>query len=152
MEGLANEVKRLVAKHGVDLKVAYVDGDDCTDAVLDLYSKGEDFPNLPAGKKIQDWGFEPICAQCYLGATGIATCFAGMFLPPFRFFFCVGLASRADSGGVAGADIVVCGRVADASPTVGAAMWWHGWTREENLQEVATALMVGTYECSPFEE
>ncbi|KAL1611824.1 hypothetical protein SLS60_000044 [Paraconiothyrium brasiliense] len=127
VEGLANEVKKLVAKHGVDLKVAYVDGDDCTDAVLELYRKGENFPNLPAGKNIQDWPFEPICAQCYLGATGIATCFA------------------------AGADIVVCGRVADASPTVGAAMWWHGWTRESNIQEVASALMVGhVIECSTY--
>ncbi|KAF2643302.1 DUF1446-domain-containing protein [Massarina eburnea CBS 473.64] len=127
VEGLANEVEKLIVKHGVDLKVAYVDGDDCTDAVLELYRKGENFPNLPAGKNIQNWGFEPICAQCYLGGTGIAACFA------------------------AGADIVVCGRVADASPTVGAAMWWHGWTREDNLQEVATALMVGhVIECSTY--
>jgi spore coat polysaccharide biosynthesis predicted glycosyltransferase SpsG len=81
VEGLANEVKKLVAKHGVDLKVAYVDGDDCTDAALELYRKGENFPNLPAGKNIQDWPFEPLCAQCYLGATGIATCFAGKALP-----------------------------------------------------------------------
>ena len=51
----------------------------------------------------------------------------------------------------AGADIVVCGRVADASPTVGAAMWWHGWTREDNIQEVASALMVGhVIECSTY--
>jgi spore coat polysaccharide biosynthesis predicted glycosyltransferase SpsG len=78
VEGLANEVKKLVQKHGVDLKVGFVDGDDCTDAVLDLYNKGENFPNLPAGKNIQDWGHEPICAQCYLGGTGIAACFAGL--------------------------------------------------------------------------
>ncbi|KAF2022345.1 DUF1446-domain-containing protein [Aaosphaeria arxii CBS 175.79] len=127
VQGLAEAVKKLIVKHGVDLKVAYVDGDDCTDAVLDLYKKGENFPNLPAGKNIQDWGFEPICAQCYLGGTGIAACFA------------------------AGADIVLCGRVADASPTVGAAMWHHGWTRENNYQELAGALMVGhVIECSTY--
>lgn len=58
--------------------------------------------------------------------------------------------SIADLDG-AGADIVVCGRVADASPTVGAAMWWHGWTRENNTQEVASALMVGhVIECSTY--
>lgn len=54
--------------------------------------------NLPQNKAIQEWGYEPICAQCYLGGTGIAACFEG------------------------GADIVLCGRVADASVTVGAAM------------------------------
>lgn len=39
--GLAEAVKALVKKHGVDLKVGYVDGDDVTDAVLDAYRKGE---------------------------------------------------------------------------------------------------------------
>lgn len=43
VQGLAEAVKGLVQKHGVDLKVAYVDGDDVTDAVLDLYKKGEFF-------------------------------------------------------------------------------------------------------------
>lgn len=38
---LADAVKDLVKKHGVDLKVAYVDGDDVTDAFMDLYKKGE---------------------------------------------------------------------------------------------------------------
>jgi len=40
VSGLAEEVKALVEKHGVSLKVGYVDGDDVTDAVLDLYHKG----------------------------------------------------------------------------------------------------------------
>ena len=41
--GLVEAVKALIKKHGVDLKVGYVDGDDVTDAVLDLYQKGESF-------------------------------------------------------------------------------------------------------------
>lgn len=87
---------------------------------------GEKLPNLPANKNIQDWGFDPICAQCYLGGTGIAAAFEG------------------------GADIVVCGRVADASVTMGAAMWWHAWKRE-NLEELAGALMIGhIIECSTY--
>ncbi|PNH48078.1 hypothetical protein VD0004_g399 [Verticillium dahliae] len=126
VHGLALAVKELIMKHGVDLKVGVVDGDDVTDAVLDLYQKGETFPNLPANKPIQEWGFDPVCAQCYLGGTGIAECFRN------------------------GADIVLCGRVADASVTVGAAMWWHGWTRE-NLTELAGALMIGhIIECSTY--
>ncbi|KAH0442492.1 DUF1446 domain-containing protein [Colletotrichum camelliae] len=126
VHGLAEAVKGLIRKHGVELKVGVVDGDDVTDAVLDLYKKGEKFLNLPANKPIQEWGFDPICAQCYLGGTGIAECFK------------------------AGADIVLCGRVADASVTVGAAMWWHGWTRD-NLSELAGALMIGhIIECSTY--
>ena len=30
----------------------------------------------------------------------------------------------------AGADVVVTGRVTDASLVVGPAAWWHGWGRE----------------------
>ena len=59
---------------------------------------GEKFPNLPTNKNIQGRGFDPIYAQCYLGGTRIAAAFKG------------------------GADIVVCGRVTDASVTAGVAM------------------------------
>ncbi len=39
--GLAATVAGLCRKHGVDLKVGYVDGDDVTDAFMELYKKGE---------------------------------------------------------------------------------------------------------------
>lgn len=39
--GLAEAVKALVKKHGVDLKVAYVDGDDVTEEFMKLYNKGK---------------------------------------------------------------------------------------------------------------
>jgi len=91
------------------------------------FGLGEKFPSLPTGQAIQEWGYDPLCAQCYLGGTGIAAAFEG------------------------GADIVVCGRVADASVTVGAAMWWHGWKRETHVQELAGALMIGhIIECSTY--
>lgn len=40
VHGLATEVKALVEKHGVDLKVGIVDGDDVTDSALELYARG----------------------------------------------------------------------------------------------------------------
>ena len=40
VQGLAEAVRGLVKKHGVDLKVGYVDGDDVTDAMMELYKKG----------------------------------------------------------------------------------------------------------------
>ncbi|KAM0818676.1 putative DUF1446-domain-containing protein [Seiridium cardinale] len=126
LHGLAEAVKELIKKHGVDLKIDVVDGDGATDAALELYRQGEPFFVLPANKPIKQWGSKPICAQCYLGGTGIAACFQG------------------------GAGIVLCGRVADASVTVGAAVWWHGWTRD-NLEELAGALMIGhIIECSTY--
>lgn len=40
VHGLAEAVQALIKKHGVDLKIGVVDGDDVTDAALDLYRKG----------------------------------------------------------------------------------------------------------------
>jgi hypothetical protein len=49
-----------------------------------------------------------------------------------------------------GADIVICGRVADASPVIAAAAWWHGW-RETDYDELAAALIGGhLIECSTY--
>ena len=42
----------------------------------------------------------------------------------------------------AGADIVICGRVTDASPVIGAAAWWYGWG-DEHFDELAGALVAG---------
>ena len=64
--------------------------------------------------------------RCYLGSFGIAEAFKR------------------------GADIVIAGRVADAAPIVGAAIWWHGWDRS-NLDQLAGALMAGhIIECSAY--
>ncbi|KAL3961122.1 hypothetical protein ACCO45_006239 [Purpureocillium lilacinum] len=49
-----------------------------------------------------------------------------------------------------GADIVICGRVADASPVIAAAAWWYGWA-PDHLDELAGALIAGhLIECSTY--
>lgn len=49
-----------------------------------------------------------------------------------------------------GADIVICGRVADASPIIGAAAWWHDWTADHH-DELARSLIAGhLIECSTY--
>lgn len=60
----------------------------------------------------------PIAANAYLGAFGIVHALNS------------------------GAQIVVTGRVTDASVTVGAAAWWHGWDRE-NFNAIAGAMAAG---------
>lgn len=50
----------------------------------------------------------------------------------------------------AGADIIICGRVADASPAVGAAAWWHNW-KPSDLDALAGSLIAGhLIECSTY--
>lgn len=109
---LAALVEEEVKKQGLQLRVAYVEGDEVTDTVNRLIKEGEPFPSLMTGEDLKDWGYTPIFAQygspiyptpfmsltdnrCYLGGAGIAEALRS------------------------GADIVVAGRVADAAPTVG---------------------------------
>lgn len=48
------------------------------------------------------------------------------------------------------ADIVICGRVADASPIIGSACWWHKWKRTD-LDQLANAFVAGhLIECSNY--
>ncbi|KAF2841026.1 DUF1446-domain-containing protein [Patellaria atrata CBS 101060] len=118
-EMLAKKIAETVASEGYDLKVAWIEGDDVLHIVNKLLKQGEKFENICFGGELKNWGFEPVAAQCYLGGAGIAEAFKH------------------------GADIVICGRVADAAPTVGAAMWWHGWDRHSDYDQVAGALMAG---------
>lgn len=126
-ELLAEVVVDMIAKAGLDLKVAWVEGDDVTAAFLEMAAdEKNEIKSLTDGKTLAEWGHEPICAQAYLGSLGIAEALRR------------------------GADIVICGRVSDAAPTIGVAAWWHGWTASD-LDQLAGALIAGhIIECSAF--
>ena len=124
---LAETVRAMVARKGLGLKVAWVSGDEVLPAVERAQRDGRcRFENLCTGEVLRDWKFRPVYAQAYLGGLGIAAALAE------------------------GADIVVCGRVSDASPVIGAAYWWHGWKRDQ-LDELANAFVAGhLIECSTY--
>lgn len=124
---LAKVMTDLIKFKGLSLKVAWVSGDEVFPAVQKARKeKKSKFENVSTGAVLDDWEFEPIYAQAYLGGLGIAAAFAK------------------------GADIVVCGRVSDASPVIGAAVWWHGWSRDQ-LDELANAFVGGhLIECSNY--
>lgn len=68
---------------------------------------------------------EPVSANAYLGGWGIAAALD------------------------AGADVVVTGRVTDASLVLGPAAWWHGW-RGDDWDALAGAVVAGhVIECGP---
>ncbi|CAN9201902.1 unnamed protein product [Alternaria alternata] len=126
-ELLAEVVVDILEKQGAShLKVAWIEGDDVTGQVNSLIKKGEKFESLMHGKKLEEWGMEPVCAQAYLGGLCIAEAFRQ------------------------GADIVLAGRVADAAPVIGAAAWWHDW-KNDQFDELAGALIAGhLVECSAY--
>lgn len=120
-------VTKLVAAKRLSLSVAWISGDEVLPQLLDAQKRGESpFENICTGQQLNDWHFEPIYAQAYLGGLGIAKAFER------------------------GADIVVCGRVSDASPVIGAAYWWHNWQRSD-LDKLANAFVAGHLsECSSY--
>ncbi|KAI0473058.1 hypothetical protein GGR56DRAFT_596260 [Xylariaceae sp. FL0804] len=123
---LFDVVVDMVAKKGLDLSVAWVEGDLVMDQVRALQKDGTRFKHISTGEMLDEWGYEPIFAQCYLGGMGITEAFR------------------------AGADIVICGRVADAAPIVGAAAWWHNWSRTD-FDRLARSLIAGhLIECSAY--
>ncbi|RAY11172.1 exopolyphosphatase [Actinomadura craniellae] len=92
--GLADRLRELAARLGLDITIAHVEGDD-------LLPRAEEFglADGPYGR--------PLTANAYLGAWGIAECLR------------------------AGADLVVTGRVTDASLVVGPAAAHFGWARDD---------------------
>ena len=97
---LAAKLKEVAAEQGVDVNIAYVEGDDLRDRADELGWKGA------------------LTANAYLGAFGIAEAL-----------------NR-------GADIVVTGRVTDASVVIGPAIAHFGWGRED-FDALAGAVVAG---------
>ena len=111
--GLTRKVEDLCRERGHRLVVAAVLGDDIS-SDLDLSLPHLDHPEWNLSKL----GLEPYCGVAYIGCWGIVEALNK------------------------GSDIVICGRVTDASPVIGAAAWWHGWAREDHDQ-LARALVAG---------
>src|SRR6202011_6289362 len=105
--------------------VAYITGDDLAPVIGDLQAAGQEFTNLDTGLPLAKADLPVVTANAYLGGWGITAALE------------------------AGADVVVCPRVTDASLVVGPAAWWHGWRRGD-FDALAGALVAGhVIECRP---
>ena len=106
--------------------VASVLGDDISEPIQRKEPGFQDLHHLDHVEwKLKDWPLKPHCAVAYIGAWGIVEALN------------------------AGADIVICGRVTDASPVIGAAAWWYRWQRDA-WDELAGALVAGRMYDSMF--
>ena len=123
--GLATQIGQLAARLGLAAKVAYVEGDDLTGRIDELLATGHDLAHLDTGQPLAAAGVKPVTASAYLGGWGITAALA------------------------AGADVVVCPRVTDASLVTGPAAWWHGWSPVD-IDPLAGAVVAGhIIECGP---
>lgn len=117
-KSMASEIKRILDEQSIDMKVAYIDGDDLLPRMEDLSKEGEVFRNIDKNIPLKDSGFSTLTANAYLGAWGIK--------------------EALDNG----ADIVVCPRVTDAAVVIGPAAWKFNWDRN-NYDALAGALAAG---------
>ncbi|MDQ2815053.1 MAG: DUF1446 domain-containing protein [Actinomycetota bacterium] len=123
--GLAGQLTELAARLGLPARIAYITGDDLAPAIGDLQAAGHELTNLDTGLPLSEADLPVVTANAYLGGWGIAAALE------------------------AGADIVICPRVADASLVTGPAAWWHGWGRED-WDALAGAVAAGhIIECGP---
>lgn len=125
-EGLAIKVDEYLRSLGIeDIKVAWISGDNVTEQV-----KGGglgtlthlDYNNALSSADMQSL----LAANVYTGQRGILKALES------------------------GADIVICGRCCDASPVMGLASWWHGWSSTD-YDALAGSLMAGhLIECGAY--
>ena len=123
--GLAAELRALAQRLGLHPRIAYITGDDLLPRLDELMAGGEPLAHLDTGQPLADAAGQPVTANAYLGGWGITAALA------------------------AGADIVICPRVTDASVVTGPAAWWHGWARDD-FDALAGAIVAGhVIECGP---
>jgi hypothetical protein len=117
-KGLAAELAHIAETLGLHPKIAYIEGDDLMGRLGELQAAGEDFIHMDKGIALKNSQAITISANAYLGCWGIVKALEE------------------------GADIVVGGRLADASLVVGPAAWWHGW-KQDDWDKLAGATTAG---------
>ncbi|MCQ4042290.1 acyclic terpene utilization AtuA family protein [Streptantibioticus rubrisoli] len=105
--GLAAKLGELAALAGLAPKIAHLEGDDLLPRLAQLQAAGEEFAHMATGQPLADAEVRPVTANAYLGAWGITEALR------------------------AGADVVICGRVTDASLVVGPAAWAFYWAPDD---------------------
>ncbi|KAJ5920997.1 hypothetical protein N7466_009323 [Penicillium verhagenii] len=140
-KALAMKTKALISEKNLNLQVAYLSGDDLYPLVgPNMPSTKEELLHLDSGNPsivqpdltyaflntTNDKPTQMVSAHAYLGARGIV------------------------DGLRRGADIIICGRVSDASPVIAAAWFWHNWN-ETDYDRLAGSLIAGhLIECSAY--
>ena len=115
---MANKIEEIVKELNLNLKVAYIDGDDLIPRFAELEAENEHLTNMEKGISLHDYEKKPLTANAYFGAWGIKEAID------------------------AGADVVVCPRVKDAAVVIGPAAWKFNWSRD-NFDALAGALAAG---------
>jgi hypothetical protein len=122
--GLGAAIRTAIAERALRLRVAHLVGDDLLPELEQLVSEDQ-VANMDRGASVREVAPRVVAANAYLGGWGIAVALSE------------------------GADIVICGRVSDASLVMGPAAWWHRW-KYDDWDRLAGAVVAGhIIECGP---
>jgi hypothetical protein len=116
--GLAGQLENLAARLGINIRVAYIDGDDLLPRLATLQQQGLELRHLDKGIPLASLKEQIVTANAYLGAWGIVEALQR------------------------GADVVVCPRVTDAALTLGPAAWKFNWGRDD-WDRLAAGIVAG---------
>lgn len=117
-ESMTEEAQKILEGLGLDLKIAYITGDDLLPKIDSLVNEGEKFINLDTQEPFSNQNMATLSANAYLG--------------------CWGIKKALDEG----ADIVICPRVTDAAVVMGPAAWKFNW-QPDQYNQLAGALAAG---------
>jgi hypothetical protein len=123
-QGCAAAASRVLVEAGMpEVAIGIVTGDDLLARLDELSREGETFAHFETGESFDSVRDRIVSANAYLGAAGIVEALAG------------------------GARIVITGRVADVSLTVGPAVHEFGWTFRDWEQLAPTTVAGHLIEC-----
>ncbi|MCS7166771.1 MAG: acyclic terpene utilization AtuA family protein [Gemmatales bacterium] len=114
----AERALEVLRRHGLRKRVGIVLGDDILPRLDDLLRAGYSLAHMDTGEPLSAVRARVVCANVYLGARPIVQALEQ------------------------GADLVITGRVADASLTVAPAVWAFGWSWED-WDKLASAAIAG---------
>jgi hypothetical protein len=117
-EACRRAVEAAAKKHGLEVAVATVAGDDITGRIDELLDRGFEFRNIDTGEPLSLIRGRVRSASVYLGAFPIAEALAG------------------------GAQIVITGRCADAALVLGPMIHEFGW-KEHEWDKLAAGIVAG---------
>jgi hypothetical protein len=115
-QGCAAAVKEIAKAQGLNIKVAWIGGDDLMPRLDGLKTDGHEFKNIDTGEALGNR--KMMTANAYIGGWGIVEALN------------------------AGADIVITGRATDAAIVSGPAAWRHGW-KKTDYDQLAGSIVAG---------
>ncbi|KAF5373585.1 hypothetical protein D9758_000946 [Tetrapyrgos nigripes] len=126
--GLYRETKKLLEEKGLsDVKMAWVEGDNVGQEVVAHAKDVGRFPHLDIpDEDLSKVKTEILSANAYIGVGGVIAALE------------------------AGAQIIICGRICDATAVMAVCSWWHGWSEIE-YDKLAHTLVAGhIIECGAY--